>query len=84
MLRLPMTMIALAITTAIGISDASAAPLNGSAITAAAYESATIQQVGWGHGGYGGWRRAEATGATGITITITMGITMAGGDKVDS
>jgi hypothetical protein len=41
------TMIAFAAATAIGISVASAAPLNGSVITAAAYENGTIQQVWW-------------------------------------
>ena len=41
------TMIAFAAATAIGISVASAAPLNGSVITTAAYENGTIQQVWW-------------------------------------
>jgi len=39
------TMIAFAVATAVGISVASAAPLNGSVITTAAYENGTIQQV---------------------------------------
>jgi hypothetical protein len=44
---LRMTMLALAATAALGISAASAAPANGLVITAAAYENAPLQQVGW-------------------------------------
>jgi hypothetical protein len=40
-------MIAFAAATAIGISVTSAAPVNGSVITAAAYENGTTQQVWW-------------------------------------
>ena len=41
------TMIALAAATALGISVASAAPVNGSVMTAAAYENGALQQVWW-------------------------------------
>jgi hypothetical protein len=41
-------MIAFAAAATLGISAASAGPINASAITAAAYENATVQQVWWG------------------------------------
>ena len=47
--------IAFAAASALGISAASAAPVNPSVITAAAYESGTIHQVWWG--GYRHHRR---------------------------
>ena len=44
-------MIAFAAATVLGISAASAAPVNGSVITAAFNENGAVQQVWWG-----GWR----------------------------
>ena len=44
-------MIAFAAATVLGISAASAAPVNGSVITAALYENGAVRQVWWG-----GWR----------------------------
>ena len=41
-------MIAFAAATVLGISAASAAPVNGSAITAVLYENGAVQQVWWG------------------------------------
>ncbi len=51
------TLIALAAATALGVSVASAAPVNGSAITVAAFENGAVQQVWYRHYRHRGWYR---------------------------
>jgi hypothetical protein len=51
------TMIVLAAATALGISVASAAPVNGSVITATAYENGAVQQVWYRHHHHRYWHR---------------------------
>jgi hypothetical protein len=50
------TLIGLAAATALGVSVASAAPVNGSAITVAAFDNAAVQQVWYRHHHWRYWR----------------------------
>ncbi len=54
---LRMTLIALAAVSALGLSAASAAPLNGSVIAAAAVENGAVQQVWYRHYHHRWWYR---------------------------